>query len=81
MATAELLKLGRSSGNSALLFKEAPMKHFIDRIVHAKGYHLSHGLLHAGYFSFVFIEGHGTYALFGGVLVVFTIVSTLVGED
>lgn len=57
------------------------IQHLLDKITHTKMFHRSHILVHTGYFSFVFIEGHGIYAVAGGMMALFTIILALAGQE
>lgn len=52
------------------------------RVRHAIGRRLHAGetIVHAGYFAFVYIEGHGIYASVGGLLFIIVLTSLLVGD-
>ena len=56
-------------------------KRILDKLTHAKNFHRGHALFHTGYFTFVFMEGHGLYASLGGVMAVFTLLLALSGAD
>lgn len=46
-----------------------------------EAYHFAHWLGHAVYFAFVWLEGHGTYAVMGGVMVLLMLIAPFYGED
>lgn len=49
-------------------------------LTHRKSFVGAHTLVHTGYFSFVFLEGHGVYAIAGGAMAIFTVLLALAGE-
>lgn len=44
---------------------------------HSNSFHTAHGVSHIAYFVAVMAEGHGFYALIGGVMVVFSFITVL----
>lgn len=58
-------------------------KRIYDRLcrgAHTPVFHASHGVAHVAYFVSVMAEGHGMYALVGGVMVVYSLI-TVVASD
>ncbi|WP_316235022.1 MULTISPECIES: hypothetical protein [unclassified Bradyrhizobium] len=53
----------------------------VRRIVHSHAFHTSHGVAHAAYFCAVMAEGHGFYAVIGGVMVVYSFITVIAAED
>jgi hypothetical protein len=53
----------------------------LNRISHCKAFHTSHGVAHVAYFVAVLAEGHGMYAMIGGVMVVFSLVTVVTSDD
>jgi hypothetical protein len=47
---------------------------------HSHRFHTSHGVAHVAYFIAVMAEGHGVYALCGGIMVVFSFI-TIIADD
>lgn len=52
----------------------------LSRFSHTHAFHTSHGVAHIAYFCAVMAEGHGIYALAGGVMVVFSFITVLCDE-
>lgn len=50
------------------------------RVSHTPVFHASHGVAHCAYFVAVMAEGHGLYAVVGGVMVVYSLI-TVVASD
>lgn len=46
-------------------------------VTHTKAFHQTHGVAHVAYFVAVLAEGHGVYALIGGVMVVFSMITVI----
>ena len=51
------------------------------RATHTPVFHASHGVAHVAYFCTVLAEGHGLYALCGGVMVVYSLVTVITHAD
>ncbi|MBW7970993.1 hypothetical protein [Bradyrhizobium sp. BR 10289] len=49
-------------------------------VAHSKSFHATHGVAHVAYFVTVFAEGHGLYAVIGGVMVVFSLINVIVDD-
>ncbi len=45
---------------------------------HVAGFDKTHHAVHLGYFAAVFVEGHGVYASFGGLLLVMGVIAIFV---
>jgi hypothetical protein len=59
-------------------------KRFYDRLCtvsHTPAFHASHGVAHCAYFVAVMAEGHGLYAVVGGVMVVYSLITVLTSEE
>jgi hypothetical protein len=52
------------------------VKH-LNHIAHTKVFHQTHGYAHIAYFVAVLAEGHGVYAIIGGVMVVFSMINVI----
>lgn len=53
----------------------------LNRLCHSHTFHASHGVAHIAYFCSVMAEGHGLYALAGGVMVVFSFITVIADEE
>lgn len=53
----------------------------LQRLCHSHAFHATHGVAHIAYFCSVMAEGHGVYALAGGVMVAFSFFTVLVDEE
>lgn len=51
------------------------------RLSHCHTFHTAHGVSHVAYFVAVLAEGHGMYALIGGVMVVFSLITVVAEEE
>lgn len=64
----------------------ARFKRLIDRerlthLSHTHGFHTTHNAAHVLYFIAVVTEGHGLYAIVGGVMVVLSFITVVSKED
>jgi hypothetical protein len=50
------------------------------KIAQSHEFHTTHGVAHIAYFVAVMAEGHGLYAIVGGIMVVFSLI-TVIGSD
>jgi hypothetical protein len=56
-------------------------KERLARISHSHGFHTTHGVAHVFYFIAVMTEGHGLYAIIGGAMVVFSLITVVTGDE
>lgn len=56
-------------------------KERLARLSHSHTFHTTHGVAHVFYFIAVMTEGHGLYAIVGGAMVVFSLISVVASED
>ncbi|MGM5019251.1 hypothetical protein [Tardiphaga sp. 367_B4_N1_1] len=56
-------------------------KERLARISHSHSFHTTHGIAHVFYFIAVMAEGHGLYAIIGGAMVVFSLITVVAGTD
>jgi hypothetical protein len=47
---------------------------------HTSAFHTTHGVAHVAYFIAVMVEGHGLYAIVGGVMVVYSLITVVASE-
>lgn len=52
----------------------------LKHLSHTHGFHITHGVAHVFYFIAVMVEGHGAYALIGGAMVGFSLLTVLSDE-
>lgn len=52
----------------------------LNKLCHSHAFSASHGIAHIAYFCSVMAEGHGAYAIAGGVMVLFSFVTVLADE-
>lgn len=52
----------------------------LNKLCHSHAFHASHGIAHIAYFCSVMAEGHGAYAVAGGVMVLFSFVTTITDD-
>lgn len=52
----------------------------LNKLCHSHAFHASHGVAHIAYFCSVMAEGHGLYAVAGGVMVAFSFITVLTDE-
>lgn len=53
----------------------------LSKVAHTHSFHTSHGLAHIAYFIAVVAEGHGVYAIAGGIMVVFSFITILTEKE
>ena len=53
----------------------------LTKAAHSGPFITTHGFAHVAYFVAVMTEGHGFYAIIGGVMVVFSLVTVLTSSD
>jgi hypothetical protein len=63
------------------LFKRPIDKTRLLSTAHSKAFHTSHGCAHIAYFVAVLVEGHGMYALIGGVMVIFSFITVVTDTE
>lgn len=47
---------------------------------HTSIFHTTHGVAHVAYFIAVMVEGHGLYAIIGGVMVIYSLITVVADE-
>lgn len=57
------------------------MRNVLRKAASLTGAHLTHGVLHAGYFAMIVVEHHGLMAWLGGALLITTVSGLLTGGD
>lgn len=63
------------------LIRKCIARERLRQLAHTHAFHTSHSVAHVAYFCAVMAEGHGIYAMIGGVMVIYQFIVVIASED